>query len=267
MCPRQRWPDGSRGRHLPWAVIVVGAVLLAGCALNGDFDRPRPSLVTDNMHAWVGRDAVASIGLPASDFRVMTDDERQLRDLAYAMIAPPYDRNRWDSVFREYGLGRPAPREPVKIDRAAYWVRLNDEYRRSEASGYAQLITDARNDVVRIEPFFAIAARVADMDRKRAKVLAVASTVSGPEYDNALFRNNENTAIVAWVCRALKACSARASASIARWARAAWWSRRTKPPKSRQLERLRPRCRAIATVHYGLVPADWLINGNQYQFI
>jgi len=185
-------------------VIVVGAVLLAGCALNGDFDRPRPSLVTDNMHAWVGRDAVASIGLPASDFRVMTDDERQLRDLAYAMIAPPYDRNRWDSVFREYGLGRPAPREPVKIDRAAYWVRLNDEYRRSEASGYAQLITDARNDVVRIEPFFAIAARVADMDRKRAKVLAVASTVSGPEYDNALFRNNENTAIVAWVCRALK---------------------------------------------------------------
>src|SRR5262245_36070504 len=203
MCPRQRSSRASRGRHLHWAAIVAGALLSGGCALNGDFDRVRPSLVSDNMHAWVGRDAVRDIGLPPSDFKVMTDDERQLRDLGYAMIEPPYNRAQWDSVFREYGFGR-APREPVRIDRTQYWVRLYDRYRTSEASAYAQVNTDARNDVVRIEPFFAIAARVADMDGKRAKVLEVAVTVSGPEYDNAHFRNNENTAIVAWVCRSLK---------------------------------------------------------------
>jgi len=61
-----------------------------------------------------------------------------------------------------------------------------------------------RNDVIRIDPFFAIAGRVADMDRKRAKVLAQAS-VKESEHDNALFRNNENTAIVDWVCRSLHA--------------------------------------------------------------
>src|SRR5689334_23214694 len=108
MCPRQRSPKACRGRPAARAALflalLVGAEVLGGCALNADFDRVRPSLVTDDMHAWVGRDAVRDIGLPPSEFKRMTDDERQLRDLAYAMIAPPYDRARWDSVFREYGL-------------------------------------------------------------------------------------------------------------------------------------------------------------------
>jgi len=84
MCRRLRLPEVSRGRRrraLGCSVLLAGALGLGGCALNGDFDRVRPSLVTDDMHAWVGRDAVASIGLPPSDFR-LTDDERQLRDLA-----------------------------------------------------------------------------------------------------------------------------------------------------------------------------------------
>jgi hypothetical protein len=183
--------------------LLAGAQVLGGCALNADFDRVRPSLVTDDMHAWVGRDAVRDIGLPPSEFKRMTDDERQMRDLAYAMIAPPYDRARWDSVFREYGLGRPPPREPVRLDRGAYWYRLNEYWRRSETSAYSQLMTDARNDTIRIDPFFAIAGRVADMDRKRAQVVAVAAK-DPIEHDNALFRNNENTAIVAWVCSALR---------------------------------------------------------------
>jgi len=207
MYPRQRSSKVCRGRSAARAplllALLAGALMAGGCALNGDFDRVRPSLITDDMHAWVGRDAVKEIGLPPSEFKRMTDDERALRDLAYAMIAPPYDRARWDSVFREYGLGRPAPREPVKVDPGAYWRRLGEYWRRSEASAYAQLMTDARNDTIRIDPFFAIAGRVADMDRKRAQVVAVAAK-SEFENDNALFRINENTAIVAWVCRSLR---------------------------------------------------------------
>jgi hypothetical protein len=184
-------------------MTVAVALLLGGCALNADFDRVRPSLRADDMHDWVGRDAVASIGLPASNMR-LTDDERVLRDLAFAMIDPPYDRNRWDSVFREYGFGR-HPREPIQFDRTEYWRRLADIWRTSEASAYAQLVTDARNDIIRIEPFFAIAGRVADLDRKRARSLEHALDLQQAERDNALFRNNENTAVVDWVCRSLYA--------------------------------------------------------------
>jgi hypothetical protein len=188
-----------------WLVpALAGATLLGGCALNGDFGRVRPSLVNDDMHAWVGREAVGSIGGQPSEF-LLTDNERRLRDLAFALIQPPYDRNRWDSVFAEYGLE--GPRDGAPFDRTAYWTHLDVAHRRSEVSSYAQIVADARNDVVRIEPFFATAALVFDVDGRRAGSLgyvARSSGVSDAEVNNALSRNNENTAIVEWVCRSLK---------------------------------------------------------------
>jgi hypothetical protein len=128
-----------------------------------------------------------------------------LRDLAFALIEPPYDRSRWDSVLSEYGLKGPTPATP--FDRTAYWTHLDVAYRRSEASAYGQVVQDARNDVTRIEPFFATAARVVDMDRRRAASLgyvAGSSGISEAENNNALSRNNENTAIIEWVCRSLR---------------------------------------------------------------
>lgn len=170
--------------------------------MNADFDRVRPEIVADNMHDWVGRDAVRRVtGGPPSELRT-TDQERELRDRAYALIEPPYNRNRWDSVWREYGHGRASRDEPT-LDRTAYLARLHHTYRRSEASAYAQIVTDARNDVERLPAFFAVAIRVADMDRRRAQALTHVSELNVREHANALARNNENAAIVAWVCRAL----------------------------------------------------------------
>ena len=200
---------GGRGRPLPtpWRCLltpVIAFVLLAGCTLNGDFGRPKSSLVSDDIHAWVGGEAVSARGERPSKFP-LTDDERELRDLAFALIQPSYDRNRWYSLLQDYGLdGR---HENEAFDPGVYWVRLEASYRRSEASSYAQIVTDARNDVIRLEPFFAVAARVTDMDIRRAQSLAhVAggSGVSPAEADNARRRNDENVAVVAWVCRSLE---------------------------------------------------------------
>ena len=184
--------------------MLALAVMLGGCVTNGDFGRVRAEFVSDDMHDWVGRDAVAGSGELPSEFR-LTDEERALRDLAYALIEPPYNRGRWDSVWREYGLGRPAPAgaEPP-YDRSIYFAKLHHAYRQSEASAYAQIVTDARNDVERLPGFFTVAGRVLDMDRKRAMSLAHVSALGPGERTNALRRNNENKAIVAWVCRAVK---------------------------------------------------------------
>jgi hypothetical protein len=189
-------------------LILGGAALLAGCALNGDFDRVRPSLVSDDMHAWVGREAVQRGGARASEFP-LTDEERRLRDLAFALIQPSYDRNRWYSVFMDYGLA--GPPDTLLFDRAAYWERLDAAYRRSETSSYAHIVTDARNDVSRLEPFFMSAGRVSDIDQRRAESLrfvAAGSGITREEKANAFRRNRENAAVIAWVCASLKARAA-----------------------------------------------------------
>lgn len=177
-------------------------MLLGGCALNGDFGRLRPELVTDDTHTWIGREAAASIGVPPSEYP-LTDDERRLRDLAYPLIVPPYGRQRLDNAFREYGFTRRSLHEPAPFDYMTYWRKLAEFSRRSEASAYAQLATDARNDVEMIEPFFETAGWVLDMDRKRALTLSHVAYLNGREYADALRRNAENTAIVGWVCRSI----------------------------------------------------------------
>jgi hypothetical protein len=183
--------------------LVAMALLLGGCVTNGDFGRVRPEFVRDDMHDWVGHAAVAGAGELPSAFP-LTDDERTLRDLAYALIEPPYNRGRWDSVWREYGLGRPPAGAEEPFKRTAYFTRLRDKYRRSEASAYAQIVTDANNDVERLPAYFTVVGRVLDMDRKRALSLAHVSTLGPTERTDAYRRNNENRAIVAWTCRAVK---------------------------------------------------------------
>jgi hypothetical protein len=130
-----------------------------------------------------------------------TDDERQLRDLAYPLIQPPFDRSRWYSIIGEYGATRIFPRE--YFDRTAYSHELMARPYRSAAGRYAQLVEDIRNDIVRVGPFFRIAARVVDLDHKRQLSLAYVSDLQGDERGNALRRVGENNLIVSWVDQSL----------------------------------------------------------------
>jgi hypothetical protein len=183
-------------------VVLIGLQLtVAGCALNGDFGRVRPELVSDDMHAWVGRAAVKPYGIPPSTYP-FTDEERQLRDFAYQLIEPPYERNRWYSVLNEYGLSRKFQPDWYAFDVSAYSRLLMTKPYRSSTARYVTLNDDIRNDVTRLEPFFLLAHRVVDIDRRREAsqaVIAVPEAAPG----NAAARVAENTLIVAWVQQSL----------------------------------------------------------------
>jgi hypothetical protein len=191
-----------RARHvasrLMWALAVP--LWLGACSANGDFGRLKPSLVSDDMHGWIGRDAARAAGIPASHYP-LTDDERLLRDLAYPLIEPPYDRHRWHAVVNEYGAshvyGWPA------FDLTGYGTRLLTMQYRSATARYSQLNTDIRNDVLRIPDFFGIARRVLDLDHKRAQSLAYVTALTPHEELNAASRIAENELVVGWVQRAL----------------------------------------------------------------
>ncbi|OKO75312.1 hypothetical protein [Bradyrhizobium sp. AS23.2] len=192
---------------------VVSAVLLAllsaalsvvlGACSGGDFGRTRADMRSDDMHRWLGAEVTSSVGLQASQFQ-LTDEERQLRDLAYPMIEPPLSRPAWKSVFGDY---KPLPspwRQKIVFDRTMYGRTLIDEPHRSHSSRYAQLIEDVRNDITRFESFFASAIRVIDLDRKRNASMARVSDLSPRERDDAVARMQENSLIVQWVQQCLE---------------------------------------------------------------
>src|ERR1700682_308636 len=195
---------GTRS-HPALILVLVSATLgslLGGCS-GGDFGRPRGDFRNDDMHRWLGAEATGSVGMAASQFQ-LTENERQLRDLAYPLIEPPHSRPAWKSVFGDYQPLPSAWRQKVVVARTTYGRGLIEEPHRSHTSRYQQLIEDVRNDIVRFEPFFASAARVIELDRKRNASLRMVSELSPPERADAIARMEENTLIVQWVQQCLE---------------------------------------------------------------
>ncbi len=204
--PETRFPIRT-GRQVqtasPVLVLALLSLTLGGCS-GGDFGRTREDFRNDDMHRWMGGEVTGSIGMRPSQFQ-LTDSERQLRDLAYQFVEPPLSRPAWKSVFGDYKpLASPWRQGAPLFDRTAYGRALIDEPHRSDASRYAQLMDDVRDDITRFDPFFTAAARVLDLDRKRSASLAHVSELSPRERADAVARMEENTLIVQWVQQCLE---------------------------------------------------------------
>jgi hypothetical protein len=198
MFPRVR---PRRQATLP-PVAILAVLVVSGCSSIGDFGRLQDSIVSDDIHAWVGRDAAAAAGAPIS-YNNLTDDELTLRDLAFPLIEPPYDRLRWDAVVYEYGTKHSFRRALWAFDTTAYYAHLQGVQHRSTEGRYNQLIDDIRNDIVRIEPFFAAARRVVALDQRRQQSLQYVADLSPAERISALARVGENSLTIAWVHHSL----------------------------------------------------------------
>ncbi len=189
-------------RYLSPALLISLALTLGACS-GGDFGRTREDFRSDDMHRWLGLEATSSVGLRPSQFQ-LTDNERQLRDLAFPLIEPPHSRPAWKSVFGDYlPMASPWRQTPV-FDRTAYGRMLIDEPHRSHASRYSQLIDDVRGDITRFEPFYASAIKVIDLDKKRDASLKYITELSPRERADAVARMQENSLIVQWVQQCLE---------------------------------------------------------------
>jgi hypothetical protein len=197
--PSQACP--CRHAVLPAAAVLIVAGL-AGCSSIGDFGRLQPALVTDGIHDWVGRDAARQAGAPVSA-NELTDDERTLRDLAFPLIEPPYDRQRWNAVVYEYGIDHRFRRNLWIDDPTAYYRHLQAVAYRSPVGRYNRLVDDIRNDIVRIAPFFSVARRVIDLDHRRLASMQAVPDLTSAERLNAQARVDENRLTVAWVQHSL----------------------------------------------------------------
>lgn len=194
-----------RVRHSAFAsplAALLAVVALAGCSSIGDFGRLQRFYVRDDIHDWVGREAAARAGAPIAVGH-LTEDERMLRDLAFPLIEPPYDRQRWNAVVYEYGLDRNFRRELWIDDPTIYYAHLQGTFYRSSAARYSHLNDDIRNDIVQIDPFLVIARRVVDLDRRREAAMAHVADLAPEEAFDAQARVGENALVIAWVQHAL----------------------------------------------------------------
>lgn len=233
-----------RGATLRYSFVFIALLTLAGCA-GGDFEEISPSLVREDIHDWVGRDAVP--GQP-SDFP-LTDDERLLRDLAYPIIEPPYDRQRWYSVAGEYGLLQSS--RGIPFDRGAYAAHLMSDKYRSQAARYSRLVDDVRDDSTRLPAFFETAGRVVDMDRKRHKSLAYVETSPG-QYRNTVRRIEENNAVIGIVYTRIAQRIASYRFALGRLVIEA------PSPQAVEAEQVLDRLRAQLALYRKMLPPTWL---------
>jgi hypothetical protein len=185
-----------RARLLSRRVFALAAFMFLGGCANHDFGQVHPTLFRDDMHEWVGLDAIAGQPTFPSSFET-TDDERQLRDLAYPLIEQPYNRQRWHSIAGETGFIGGDHRGV--FDRSAYAKHLLGSRYRSPAARYAQLIDDVRSDTTNLPQFFETAGRVLDIDQKRRRSLAFINDLAPSNRANALRRIRENASIVSLV--------------------------------------------------------------------
>jgi hypothetical protein len=184
-----------------WSCAIVAAVLLAGCARTGDFGRVKPS----PFHA----ENVPIISASPFDDpdaispTVWTDDERELRDRAYTLLEPAGGRVTFDEVLLDFRAGRRPPINWAARPHGQYVERLMTTPFRSSTARYERLISDIRNDMQLMGPFFETASRVADMDLRRKQSLSLVSNLTPDEKEMALNRIAENAAMVEWVCGCL----------------------------------------------------------------
>jgi hypothetical protein len=196
------WSSCRRDTRPAVVLAVLSFLVLSGCSSLWDLGKVDPAPVRDGIHDWVGQEAAIRGGAPISAYN-LTDDEHTLRDLAFPLIEPPYDRQRWDAVVYEWGDKHSFQHALWNYDPTLYYQKLQNQLYRSTAARYNQIIDDIRNDLVRIGPFFVIARQVADLDRRRQATVAQLVSLSPMERFNAQARVAENSLTIAWVHESL----------------------------------------------------------------
>ncbi|MEI8144857.1 MAG: hypothetical protein WCH83_05300 [Alphaproteobacteria bacterium] len=177
------------------------SLALGACAPQGDFGRPAPSVINDTALPFVGSVVARGREEPVSSFD-LTDAEKALRTLAYAFVMHIHPRDHFNAFLAEMRRTRIAPRS-FAPNPEGYCSTLVNEHHASAKSRFRRIADDIAADRLRISPFFAKAAEVAEGDRVRLGALTYITTVTPQEVADARARVAENAMIVGWVRQGL----------------------------------------------------------------
>ncbi|WP_368669461.1 hypothetical protein [Roseibium sp. RKSG952] len=177
---------------------------LSGCARpTGDFDRAAPSVIHDRVMPAAGSEAARLRGEPVSTFNY-TNDEKLLRDRAWALIRPPWAAD-WIAGTRvELARTRILPEADGLVPPERYYQFLRSERFRSSNARYDRVAADATGDAELVLPYCDVVLRVREADDERLRVLHNRTVTPVEIYDGAKARVWENRQLIDWVSEALR---------------------------------------------------------------
>lgn len=200
-----RWAKAPQLRSLRAGFTASVLVLTAtACApALGDFERPRPSVLHEDVFPAVGEIAAGLRGEPTSGFPY-TDHERELRDRSWALLMPQLERQLFLRWLAEMRRTRIISVERTVPNRSNYVGKLLSEDFRSSGARFARLEMDIRNDRLRFPGFIAAANAVADYDRVRERSLGRTADLTLKERENAIGRIEENRLLIWTVQKSMR---------------------------------------------------------------
>lgn len=194
---------GPKGRAT--AALIALAFAAAACGRpTGDFGRARPSVVHDELLPGTVR-AVKETTLFWRTYAGfdLTEDEKELRNRAWAFVRPPHMGAWWlESIVEGQRVGFLPALDPW-FDPGRYHTWLRGADYASQNARWNKVIEDIQGDALLVPPFCAIAQAVRRSDAER---LAAADRLQPPDETlalEALNRVDENAETMAWVLRAL----------------------------------------------------------------
>jgi hypothetical protein len=179
------------------AALACGLALsLGACAPTmGDFERPKPSVLSDDVLPFAGELASKYRKEPRSDFPY-TDHEREMRDRAWALLMPQLDKQFFMGWLAEIRRTRILTVEKSVPKRDDYVRELLTEDFRSSGARFARLEMDIENDRARYPGFVETANTVASFDRVRERSLEETADASVEERQKTYGRIEENRWLV-----------------------------------------------------------------------
>jgi HD superfamily phosphohydrolase len=172
------------------------ALSLAACAPTmGDFERPKPSVLSDDVLPFAGELASKYRKEPRSQYP-FTDQERELRDRAWALLMPQLSQQFFMGWLAEIRRTRILTVEKTVPKRDDYLRELITDDYRSSSGRFARLEMDIQNDRTRYPGFVQTANVVASYDRVRERSLEEVTDASAEERDSTLARIEENRWLV-----------------------------------------------------------------------
>ena len=185
---------------LRFTAVLMLPLLLSACATEpiGDFGRKDEPVFHDTIFAGAGDYTARGPRGPVSSFP-MTDEENELRNVAWDLVRPPNGGGRWNGDFNfTMQWSRVAPQAWYDDGSNDFYMLMRNSGLVSHETYYELLTGQARSDASKLPMFRDVATRVGKADAARRGALNALYADEAMRHE-AEARIAENGRLVAWV--------------------------------------------------------------------